>query len=75
MYNTIKTANNKGAGQTARICTFVFRVSLNQVLFQILPIFEPCHEKCFLQICENKGADQLRCNRAADQCLYFSLLR
>ena len=35
-------------------------------------IYEPRHEKTgFLHICENKGADQLRGNRDADQRLCF----
>ena len=33
---------------------------------------EPCHEKTCFCICENKGADQLCGNRAADQTVCFS---
>ena len=33
--------------------------------------FEPHHEKPWFCICENKGADQLRGNREADQRLCF----
>ena len=37
-----------------------------------LPTYEPRREKTgFLHICENKGADQLRGNREADQRLCF----
>ena len=32
---------------------------------------EPRHEKTFFSICENKGADQLHTNCAADHCLCF----
>ena len=36
---------------------------------------EPHHEKtCFSHICKNKGTDQLRGNRANDQCLCFSFI-
>ena len=33
--------------------------------------YEPRHEKNGFCICENKDADQLRSNCAADQCLCF----
>ena len=37
----------------------------------IVRIKEPCHEKTYFCICENKDADQLRGNRKADQRLCF----
>ena len=36
--------------------------------------YELCHEKTSLCICDNKSADQLRDNHAADQCLCFSCI-
>ena len=39
---------------------------------QVQKLIELCLEKtCFLHLCENKGTDQLRSNRAADQRLCF----
>ena len=36
-----------------------------------LVIYEPCHVKTCFSICENKCADQLHGDWAADQHLYF----
>ena len=47
------------------LCRLVNRVNVCQNLF------EPCHEKPVFCICENKDADQLRCNHEADQRLCF----
>ena len=63
-----------------RLCFRISRFSHNEAhlilhgfLLNICPqlLYEPRHENPLFCICENKGADQLRINRAANQRLYF----